>query len=158
MSIDKKLNISDTHILDVCCRIEEACEDIYRNFSRLFADNPKAHDLWVKTSIEEGNHAEQFRLASRLKGSGIRSLKTGLYEAQITLAKINSINEGILKSPPSLKEALRFAIKLENSLASFHMDTVAKFEDEDIARLFSAMMNNDHDHILILEKAFNELC
>jgi len=158
MSLDKKLNISDTHILDVCCRIEEACEDIYRNFSRLFADDPKAHDLWVKTSIEEGNHAEQFRLASRLKGSGIRSLKTGLYEAQTTLAKIISINESILKSPPAHKEALRFAIKLEKSLASFHMDTVAKFEDEDIARLFSAMMKNDHDHIMMLEKAYDELC
>jgi len=154
---DKNLSMSDTHILDVCCKIEEACEDIYRNFSRLYADNPKAHDIWVKTSLEEGNHAEQFRLASRLKGSGIKSLKTGLYEAQITLAKVKSINESIMKSPPSHKEALRFAIKLENSLAGFHMDTIAKFEDKDIASLFSSMMKNDQDHILILEKAFNEL-
>lgn len=148
-----KLSISDTHILAVCCRIEETCSELYRYFSRLYADNPQASALWDKTSKEEDNHAEQFRLAYRLQGSGIQELKTDMDKATSILTKIQSVYEGVRKSPPPLMEALRFAIKLERSLANYHMHAIAVFDDNSMASLFSAMMRNDREHIQRLEKA-----
>ena len=152
-----KLSISDTKVLDVCCKIEEVGADIYRHFSRLFADNPKARELWIKTSIEEDNHAEQFRLASRLQGQGMHSLKTDLDKVNDILTKIQSLYESIVKSSPSYQEALRLAIKLEYSMINCHVYDISNFNDENIAHLFLAMMQNDKDHIMMLEKALDEL-
>ena len=37
------------------------------------------------------------------------------------------------------------------------MNSLAAFEDKDLERLFSSMMRNDKDHILMLEKAHKDL-
>ena len=152
-----KLSVSDTHILDICCKVEENCADLYRYFALIYADSPQISDLWEKTATEEDSHAEHFRLASRLKGSGIQSLKSDIYNVSVLLKKIQTIFASVQKSPPPLKEALKFAIKLEESMADYHMNTIASFEDKDLERLFSSMMRNDKDHILMLEKAHKDL-
>jgi rubrerythrin len=152
-----KLSVSETHILDICCKVEETCADLYRYFSRIYADSPQISVLWEKTAKEEDSHAEHFRLASRLKGSGIQSLKSDMYNVAVLLKKIQTIYASVQKSPPPLKEALKFAIKLEESMADYHMDTIASFEDKDLERLFASMMKNDKDHIVMLEQAYKEL-
>ena len=78
--------------------------------------------------------------------------------AKTILAKILTVYEGVQKSPPSLKEAFRFAIKLEHSLSGYHMESIATFEDENLAQLFTSMMKNDQGHIQMLEKTLHELC
>lgn len=158
MAEDVKLSISETNVLDICCKTEEACADLYHYFSKLYEDNPKASTIWKKTAVEEENHANQFRLASRLRGQGMKSLSTDSYKAKTLLAKLQSVYESVQKSPPPLKEAFRFAINLENSLSDYHMDTIATYEDESLANLFKAMMENDREHIQMLENAFTELC
>lgn len=152
-----KLSVSDSHILDICCKFEEACADLYRYFSKIYDDNPQISALWEKTAMEEDSHAEHFRLAYRLQGSGIKTLKIDLYKATTILTKIQSIYETVQKSPPTLKEAFRFAIKLEESIADYHMNTIATFDDENLERLFSSMMRNDKYHVLMLKKAYKEL-
>jgi rubrerythrin len=151
------LRISNTDILEVCCKIEETCSNLYRFFSKLYADNPQVRALWEKTAIEEDNHAEHFRLACRLKGSGMKSLKTDMYMVTNTLTKMQSVYEGVQNSPPPLKEALRFAIKLEHSLADYHMHALATFDDENLAHLFESMLKNDQGHIQMLENAYEDL-
>lgn len=158
MADEIKLSISDTHILDICCSIEETCANIYWYFSRLYNDNPEISELWIKTAQEEDSHAEQFRLAYRLKGSGMKSLNIDRYKATTTLKQLESIYENIKNSTPPVKEALRFAVKIEHTLCEFHMNAIADFEDQDLARLFDSMMRNDKEHIQMLEKAYEALC
>jgi rubrerythrin len=158
MNSTAKLSISDIHILDICCKIEEVCAEVYRYFSQLYADNTQAAALWDKTAKEEDNHAEQFRLACHLLGTGIQSLKTDMDKVSNLLAKIQSIYEVIQTSPPTLDEAFRFAIKMEHALAKYHMNAIATFDDESLSRLFSAMMECDKYHLIMLEKVHNDLC
>ena len=158
MPDNETLSIFEVHILDVCCKIEETCASIYRYFSKLYEDTPKTRALWVKTAMEEESHAEQFRLASRLRGSGMGSLKTDIYNTKLLLAKIQSIYDGVQKSPPPLKESLRFAIKMEQAMAVYHMNSIIIYKDENLERLFKSMMGCDKQHIKMLENAFNELC
>lgn len=153
MASTTKLSITETHILEVCCKIEETCSSLYQYFSKLYADDPEASALWEKTSKEEDNHAEQFRLAHRLQGIGIQTLKTEMEKATTILNKIQAVYEAAQTSPPPLMDALRFAVKLEHSLADYHMNTIAVYEDESMARLFEAMMKNDREHIKRLEIA-----
>ncbi len=148
-----KLSIGDTHILDICCQIEESCSKLYRYFSELYAENPQVSALWEKTSQEEDSHAAQFRLAYNLQGAGIQSLKTDLKRATALLAKIHAVYEGVQKTPPPLTDALRFAVRLEHFMADYHMNALATYTDESLARLFTSMMNNDYEHIGVLEKA-----
>lgn len=148
------LDIYEANILNICCEIEETCANIYWFFSRLYKDNTEVSEMWSKTAREEENHAEQFKLACRLRGAGINSLKSDLYKAKTILKKVQSIYEGIQNSSPSLKEALRFSIKMEVSLCEYHMSAIANFEDKEIESLFHSMMNNDKGHVLMLENAY----
>ena len=157
MSGDIRLTISDTGILDICGQIEEKCAEIYWYFSRLFADDKKSFELWKKTALEEENHAEQFRLASRLHGSGMKAVNVGHNMVNTMLAKIELIHDMVLKSPPSLKESLRFAIKIEQALAEYHMSTIVSFEDKALEKLFSHMNENDRGHIAMLQHAYDSL-
>ena len=78
-------------------------------------------------------------------------------QATKLLTKMQSIYDAIQTSPPIINEAFRFAIKMEYALVKYHMNAIAAFEDESIARLFSAMMKCDQNHIAMLEKAYKDL-
>jgi rubrerythrin len=152
-----KLSTNEVHILDVCCKIEETCAQLYRYFAELHANIPKAGTLWEKTAKEEDSHAEQFRLACRLQGSGMESLKIDTYKATTLYDKILSVYDGVQKTPPTFKEALRFAVKLEKSMADYHMSVVANFKEKSLERLFSSMMRCDKEHMEMLERVLQEL-
>jgi rubrerythrin len=158
MSDKEQLSISEADkILGACCEIEETCAYLYRYFSRIYADNPKASELWEKTAKEEDNHAAQFHLACRIKYAGMTSLQTDLNTVNALLAKIQSVYDGVQKSIPTLKEAFRFAIALEQAMAAYHMHAVAKFEDKSLEKLFISMMKSDNEHIQMLEAAHKKL-
>ena len=131
---------------------------MYRYFAGICADNPEATDLWMKTAQEEDSHAEQFRLACRLYGSGMKSLKTDVQKVEKILANIQTIFNYVKKTPPMLSQALWFAIKMESSLAEYHMNNIVEFEDQNLARLFASMRNNDQEHVHMLERAYEAHC
>ena len=64
--------------------------------------------------------------------------------------------ETVKISPPTLKEALALAIKLERKISSFHLDEMMVFEDESIKKLFRVMMASDRNHVESLEAAYKE--
>jgi rubrerythrin len=154
----KKLKLSDVNILQICCKLEETCAEMYRYFAQLYADSPDASDLWTKTAQEEDSHAEQFRLACRLYGSSMKALNTDKDRVQKILTNIQSIFDFVKKSPPKLNDALRYAIRMENSLAEYHMNNIVEFEDENLARLFTSMRKNDLEHTQMLERAYEAMC
>ena len=152
-----KLSMSDINILDVCCGIEEICSNMYRFLAGHFSDNQTIAALWEKTAQEEDNHAEQFRLASRLHGIGMKSVKFDLYGVKLILNKIMTIYEHIQGRPPQIKEALKIAVKLERELEKYHMDLMVAFEDHNLSRLFAAMKAYDRGHIELLQRAHDSL-
>ena len=81
-----------------------------------------------------------------------------MYKATTILTKIQNIYVRVQKLPPTLKDALQFSIKMERYLAEYHMDAEATYADKNLESLFSSMMKNDKDHVLMLESAYNELC
>lgn len=154
---NEKLSVTENWVIDTCCMMEETCAALYRYFAELFADDPAVVQLWLKTAREEDSHAEQFRMAYRLHGSGIESLNTDMERAKSLLAKMQSIFKHVQESPPTLKEALQFAIKMEHSLAGYHMDSIARFADKGLEKLFISMRQCDQQHIEMLEQAYHNL-
>jgi rubrerythrin len=137
--------------------MEETCAAMYRYFAEIYADTPHASALWAKTACEEDSHADQFRMAYRLRGNGMESLRLDLSRAKALLAKMQSVYKHVQDSPPSLKDAFQFAIKMEYSLAEYHMDSIGKFSDKNMEQLFVSMRRCDQQHIQMLEQAYEAL-
>lgn len=154
MSSDVKLSVTETGILDRCAQIEEMVGDIYRYFGKHFIEDDALSRLFFKTALEEDEHASQFKLASRLHGAGMKSVKTDLQGIESIQAMIQSVFDRVQQTPPAKKAALELAMKIEATLGEYHMNSIVVFEDPGLSTLFSSMRGNDHEHYLMLQKAF----
>lgn len=154
---EEKIGVTENRVLDTCCMMEETCAALYRCFGELYAAHSAVSVLWATMAREEENHAQQFRLAYRLQGSGIASLKTDVVRASSLLAKMEDVYRKVQEIKPSMYDAFKFAIKLEYALAEYHMDSIATFSDKNLEALFVAMRKGDEEHIRRLEQMFGEL-
>lgn len=148
--------VSDQKILEKCREIEFLCRDIYTCFAEIFADDQEAVALWRKTAVEEQNHADQITLALKLRKGLSCYVEVDSSQIDFKITQMQGYLEMVKISPPTLKEALALAIKLERKISSFHLDEMMVFEDESIKKLFSAMMASDRNHVESLEAAYKE--
>lgn len=145
-------------ILEICRDIELCCGDLYIYYAELFKSNPEISDLWKKTAMEEEAHANQFMLAIKLCRQGvIENVVIDELKAENTLRNIKIICEGVRKYPPTLADALKSAIKLEEKLADFHTSAVACFADESFKNTFIAMLKADNYHLSKLQAAHEKI-
>lgn len=151
------LPMEHLRFLGRCAAFELACAELYVYFDRLFLEDPEFSALWRKTAREEENHAQQFDLAVRLKGIGMLSVKTDLSTAFERLQKLEEYVESLMESNPSKEQALDLAIRLEDQLAEMHMASIVDFHDEELKRLFTAMLNNDRGHVVMLRDFLSKM-
>lgn len=152
-----KLSVSDLNVLRICAEIEEECAGIYWYFSGLFGHDERITALWHNAAREEENHSSQFKLAQRLRGTGMSSIKMDADKAKRTLEYMRSINESVRNSPTSLNDALRMAIHLEERLSEFHASELVEFSDEKLCKLFASMKAFDRKHIELLKSEYEML-
>lgn len=150
-----KVCVDIVAVLDTCCRIEESNAELYRIYAEQFSESPDISSLWMKTALEEDNHASQFKLVAKLREGCIDTVVVDRWNADSTLKKVLSIIESVRKTPPSILDALRSAIKLEEHLSSFHVECAICFEDESFKKLFHSMMANDNHHVKKLKDAYD---
>lgn len=146
-------SVDAKQILTKCSEIEESVAIIYRYFSRLYLGDKDISALFFKTALEEDEHSNQFKLACRLHGAGMKSIKTDQQSIDSILNKLKSLYEAVQKKAPSLKEALNIAISIESSLAEYHMNAIVEFEDQHLSKLFTSMRKNDDLHVEMLQEA-----
>lgn len=152
-----KLDFKSLNLLELCADIEIKFAELYRFFAELFIENPEISALWNKTANEEDNHAEQFKLAVRLRGAGMETVKVDPSKITYIIEKLNTFLPKFKESNPTLAQALMFAIQLEEKLSDYHMSILVDFADNDLAKLFKAMANNDIGHIDMLHQALKEI-
>src|SRR6185369_14329984 len=110
---------------------------------------------WLKTAMEEENHARLFALVRKLKNNNIiESIEIELVQAKVTLKYVRSIIRKVRKNPPALEEALRVAIELETKLDGFMAENVIRFSDESFEKLFLEITKTDSNHLDGLRKAY----
>lgn len=148
--VNAALPMEHLRFLDRCAAFELSCAELYVYFDRLFLDDPEFSALWRKTAREEENHAQQFDLAVRLKGVGMLSVKADLSTAFDRLQKLEEYVETLMESTPSKEQALDVAIRLEEQLAEMHMSSIVDFQDHELKRFFTAMLENDRGHVHML--------
>lgn len=141
-------------VLEVCCRIEEKCAALYRNFARAFANDPDLAALWNKTAREEDGHARNFRTAICQKGKAIGS--NGNLDLRLVAIeqKIDDFITRISQLTPTITDALLFALYLEQNLSEYYLETAVAFDDPEIATLFKTMKDKDLDHVEMLRQHY----
>jgi rubrerythrin len=145
-------------VLEVCETVELACAELYHFFADLFKDDRDSFLLWLKTAMEEENHARLFALVSKLRRNNIgESIQIELVEAEVTLLYVTSLIKKVKMHPPSMEEALRIAIDLETKLDGFMMDNIIKFADEPYEKSFLAITNADSKHLESLQEAYRRI-
>lgn len=144
-------------LLQICRDIETYCAEIYHVYAERYADDEELRELWQRTFEEEENHARQFVMAINMRREGmIASINVDSVKATQVLEMVKSIYNGILANLPSKLDALRSAIKMEEKLSTFHLDTIADFQDEGMKKMFHAMMMGDQHHIQRLEEIYQK--
>lgn len=145
-------------VLEVCETVELNCAALYHYFADLFKEDRDSFRLWLKTAMEEENHAMLFALLGKLRRSNvIESIPIELVEAEVTLLYVRSLIENVRKNPPSVEEALRIAIDLETKLGSFMTENVVKFADQSHEKSFLAITTSGRKHLEELQEAYNRI-
>ena len=116
----QSLGLGTKDVLEVCQTMEFACAELYHFFAELFKDDRDSFLLWLKTAMEEENHARLFALVAKLRRSNIvESVRIDLIDAEVALLYVRSMIDRVKQNPPTLAEALRIAIDLEKKLEGF---------------------------------------
>ena len=151
------MTFSEQKILEKCREIELLCKELYDYFTKLFADNEDAVQLWRKTASEEQNHADQFSFALKLKKDIHCLVTVDPKRVESIVSQLQIVIEKVKATPPTFQDALSSAIKLETYLAEFHLVCVVNFEDQSYKSMFNAMMASDQEHIASLQAALDRI-
>jgi len=152
-----QLPLREIHLLEECCAIEEKCADIYRHFGKIFSDSHDISALWNKVASEEGHHANLFRMAINTIKPGKSDKVPCSKNIKDIMRALELIHQDVETDRPSLADAFRLALKIENSLAEFHINSVLKFSNSKISELFLHMEKYDQGHLELLHKTIDSL-
>lgn len=150
------ISFSEQRLLEKCREIEFLCRDLYDYFAELYSGNDEAVRLWRKTAMEEQNHADQFTLALKLSKGLPCMITVDPVKIDSLVLQMQAIIEKVKNDPPTFKDALESAIRLEKYLADFHLVCVINFEDSSYKKLFQAMMDSDSTHIESLQNTLDK--
>lgn len=155
--LDNAMAITEQVMFEKCREIELLCKELYDYFAELYSDNDDAVRLWRKTAMEEQNHANQFTLALKLRKDLPCTVLTNSTRVDSVLSQLRALITKVKAVRPNLADALNVSITLEKHLAEFHIDSVARFENDSYRKMFNAMMSNDNEHIESLQQEHNKL-
>jgi len=129
-------------VLDICQHIFKQAESFYQHLSGIHQYQGEIARIWGLLAVDKCNHADTFKMATRLRGQGIRDICASSDEAQMLLTKMKTIPKMIGDKPPTVTEALRFVISMEEKLNSVHFRHVVSFISDSDMRLMSSSLKS----------------
>ncbi|HEY3352734.1 MAG TPA: hypothetical protein VGQ83_05765 [Polyangia bacterium] len=139
-------------------QLEELAACIYRLLARQFAADPAAQGLFSRLEAEEQQHALRIRLLRSQYATAPRTTNTIVLDLDLLEG---ARREGetlyrLLTAPgrePTLAEARRLAVQLEERFAAAHADTMARNADPALKGFFEALARQDREHAALLRDA-----
>ena len=148
-----------THdVLDLCQKIKFMSAELHHYFADLYKEDRSALLFWKRTAMEEENNAKEFALIAKLKRQNVvHSLRIDPVEAEVMYIYLQTLLEKMKELPPSPKEALITAIRVEEKLTPFHLNSIVQFSDRSFLKLFSAAILADQERIETFKNALERL-
>jgi hypothetical protein len=143
-------------VLDSCQRIHKLAEEFYQYLAEIHQDQRDIARMWGLLSIDKCNHSDAFKMLNRIKGVGISDINIPSETAATILNKMKTIPKGDNRKPPSVTDALRFTVKMEESLNSVHISQVIKFSsDQNTVLMASTLKSNSSILTMMTEEYLN---
>lgn len=134
-------------LIDESVALELLASDLYRLYAELF---PYDAPFWRKLSLEEKNHASLIKSARMYLDLDILP-EDVLFDKTASIleaaGEIRKFMEGSRGNSPSLEEACRFALRIEESAVELHYQKLMEKESESIVvNIFQKLGGDDKDH------------
>ena len=139
-------------VLDLLEKLETKISELYEWFSRTYAHDAGATSLFYRISIDEIAHANLVRYEKKLavQNSKIFSeIHLDVVEISATLENVISVLSG---TPPSLEQAVKISLDIENSVAEAHYRNAIAKATPEISRLLKNLGGFDSRHIEVFSE------
>ena len=144
-------------ILDICQEIHIYAEEIYLCLSALHHENRAISRIFGELAVDKCNLSDAFKMASKLKGSGLSEICVSTGTATELLDKMKTLFQWIKKNPVSVIHALRFAIRMEESLEKMHILNVVTFRHEQERELMTANLKKSGSNLHLMTEEYMNL-
>jgi len=131
----------------ILIEIESRLAELYGWFSEVYAEDAEASALFYRMARDERSHVALIQYERRLlRKEKDLSFKVDLSpkELEDTACEVSKLL--LLRSSPSLPEALGLALRFENSAAENHMEGIEIREAPGLSRLLKSLGREDRKH------------
>lgn len=152
-----KIDSNSLLILDLCFEIHKLAEEIYLDLAEAHGEFREFARMWGLFAIDKCNHADTYKMACRLKGDGILKIHGTDEFVRGILSKMKKIPKVNKNKPPSIENALRFSIKMEEFLSNVHFLYIVQFVNEQDAALLSSQLKSSSNILHVLTEEYVNL-
>ncbi|GLI36936.1 rubrerythrin [Geobacter hydrogenophilus] len=149
-----RMSVDMMTVLHKCAEIELKSMELYDLYADCFTHDLDIARMWRRAAREEEDHANQFRLALKMRDGVIREVNLDPCRVEYVLKELQFAIDRVKLSCPTLEEAFHSAIKLEEDLSGMHVQYVVDFEDDICRKFFNALMMDDKIHVSRLREAY----
>jgi rubrerythrin len=155
-SASKTWPLQKLKVLDICQQIHKHAEEVYQYLSALHQEDTAISRIFGELAVDKCNLSDAFKMASKLKGSGLSDICVSPEMASDQLNKMKSVLKWIQSNPVSVVHALRFAIRMEESLEPVHILNVVRFYyEQDMALMTSNLKKSSNNLHVMTEEYMN---
>ncbi|MCP4603174.1 MAG: hypothetical protein GY847_22115 [Proteobacteria bacterium] len=134
-------------VLNYLRKLEQAAADLYGWYAEIFDDIPEARDFFYDMKKQEIQHRDMIDFERRLiVGNSLEFRDVSIDKAHIR-ATIDVIEEHISEGIFEIREALDFAVMLEETAAETHYKTSIVQSNPSLAKLIKTLTDSDKGHI-----------
>jgi hypothetical protein len=152
----EKIHTDQLIVLEICQHIHKLAEEFYQYLAGIHQAHPEISRMWGLLAIDKCNHSDTFKMATRLKGQGISAINVSSEAAANILTKMKAIPKNERQHTPSVVDALRFAVTMEENLNSIYFMNVVKFfSAQDTALMVSSLKSNSSILHMMTEEFMN---
>ncbi len=133
-------------------RLELKMLDLYQHFRGLFSDDGEAVEVFIKLRDEEKAHYDLVQYQRRMVSQNMKLFKDiaiDIEEVKTLTSDVDSIIKRI--PPPSLSEAVRFAIDIESSATEVHYRTAMAQSNREVSDFLTHLGTADNGHFALLD-------
>lgn len=152
-----RLRTEHLTVLEHCQQIFRHAEGFYLYLSDIHRDDREIARIWGLLAIDKCNHSDAFKMALRLKGEGISGITVSAEKSTYILGKMKAIPTGNRTNLPSVVDALRFALSMEDRLNSVHFRHAVRFSSEQDRDLMTLSLKSSEDIIQIMTEEYINL-
>ncbi len=139
-------------VLDPLEKLETKISELYEWFSRLYADDAEAASLFYRISIDEAAHANLVRYEKRLAVQNSKIFGEVSIDPAVVSTTLEMVTSVLSAAPPSLEQAVKISLDIENSAAEAHYRSAIALATPDLYRLLKSLGGFDSRHIEVFEK------